>query len=218
MTYNPNLPQASDKIRNFPADVTTNNWPRLQTIVSADHQFNLAAATNDGYHKIIHFVNQAGAFGDGTPVPISGVAQLYTKTIVGEQHLFLMPGTASNAVTDEQPISPCVARAYVNFDGTGAVGNQALRSAFNVLTVNKTGTGRYTISWAIAMPSSAGVAQYCPLITGGRSSGPNVFGQVATGAYNTNVTTTALNIEFYNDNGSHVDVNVGSVIIFTGVN
>lgn len=218
MTFNPNTPQASDKIRNFPADVTTNQWPRLQTIIAADHQFNASAASNDGYHKIIRFVNQAGAFGDGTPAPISGVSQLYTKTVVGEQHLFLMPGTATNAATDEQPISPCVARAYVNFDGTGGLGNQTLRSAFNVLTVVKTGTGRYTVNFSIPMPSNAGVAQYCPLITGGRSSGPNVFGQVTTGAYNTNVTTTGLNIEFYNDNGSHVDVIVGSVVIFTGVN
>lgn len=31
---------------------------RLQTMFNADHQFNDAAATNDGWHKIIHWVQQ----------------------------------------------------------------------------------------------------------------------------------------------------------------
>lgn len=217
MTYNVNLPQPADKIRNFPADVTTNNWPRLQTVIAGDHVFNLTAQTNDGYHKIAHFVDQVGAFGDGTPAPIANVPQYYSKTNGTRQHLFCMPGSATSAQTQEQPISCAVVRASVNFDGTGAVGAQTLRNAFNVTSVVKTATGKYTVNFTVPMPSSAGVAQYYPQIIGSRSSaGDTVFAQVTSGAYNTNVTTTSLLIEFRNFQGSLVDVLMGSVIIISG--
>lgn len=89
MTYNPNIPLPADKLRNFPGDITTNNWPRLQTLIGADHQFNTSAAANDGYHKVIHFVNQGG-----TPAAVAGSGELYTKTKDATQALFFQEGGA----------------------------------------------------------------------------------------------------------------------------
>jgi len=38
-------------------------------------------------------------------------------------------------------------RAWVNFNGTGTVGtNQTIRASFNVSSVMKNGTGRYTVN------------------------------------------------------------------------
>ena len=53
MSYNAGIPVATTSPSNFPA-LAQANWARLQTIVGADHQFNLGAAANDGYHNLIH--------------------------------------------------------------------------------------------------------------------------------------------------------------------
>lgn len=48
------------------------------------------------------------------------------------------------------------ARAWVNFDGTGAVGtNMTIRASLNVASVFKNSTGNYTVTFATAMPDSA---------------------------------------------------------------
>ena len=83
MTFNPNLPLASDKLRVFPGDITTNNWPRLQTIISADHQFNNSAAANDGWHKVIHMIEQGS-----DPTTAANTGGLYGKAVAGANQLF----------------------------------------------------------------------------------------------------------------------------------
>ena len=88
MTFNAAIPANTDKIRNWPSQVTTNMWPRLQTIIQSDHQFNASAAGNDGYHKVGHLINQGG-----TPVGTPGFGQFYTKTIAAENELFFRGGT-----------------------------------------------------------------------------------------------------------------------------
>jgi hypothetical protein len=50
--YENNLPLVSDKIRNFPGDVSTKNWPYLNTTINVDHLFSLdTATTNNGCHR-----------------------------------------------------------------------------------------------------------------------------------------------------------------------
>src|SRR5258708_24372502 len=59
------------------------NFQYLQTDLSVDHNFTTNTATTaDGYHKVIHFVNQGG-----NPAPVAGVGQLYTVTSGGDQQL-----------------------------------------------------------------------------------------------------------------------------------
>jgi len=89
LTWDANTPLPSDKIRNFPGDITTNQWPVIQTIVSADHQFNLSPVLNDnsGYHKVIHFVTEGA-----TPAAVAGSGELYTLTKDTTETLFFQEG------------------------------------------------------------------------------------------------------------------------------
>jgi len=67
--------------------------------------------------------------------------------------------TSASALTTASGAAPSYsARAWVNFDGTGAIGaNQTIRASGNVTNVFKNATGDYTITFTTAMPS----ANYC---------------------------------------------------------
>jgi len=58
MTFNPAVPLNGDSPAIFPSQNQV-NMARLQTIIGADHQFNLTAAADDGYHNVIHLTQQA---------------------------------------------------------------------------------------------------------------------------------------------------------------
>ena len=78
-------------------------------------------------------------------------------------------GTDAGATTNTAlPIFGC--RAWVNFDGTSVDGsnNCAIRASGNVSSVVRTATGKYTITFATAMPD----ANYC-VVEGTNSSGSN---------------------------------------------
>lgn len=83
MTFNPSIPLNSDSPSIFPAQSQT-NYTRLQTIIAADHQFNLTAAANDGYHNLIHMTLQAptGA--------LASTGRLYVKVASGKVFPFYM--------------------------------------------------------------------------------------------------------------------------------
>lgn len=53
------------------------------------------------------------------------------------------------------------ARAWGRFNGTGSNGNQSITGSANVTSVNKTGTGSYTVTLSTAMPD----ANYCVVAT-----------------------------------------------------
>lgn len=59
-----------------------------------------------------------------------------------------------------------MARAWVNFNGTGTV---AIRSAFNVTSITDNGTGAYTVNFTTAMPD----ADYAVAATSGDGAGTN---------------------------------------------
>jgi hypothetical protein len=53
--------------------------------------------------------------------------------------------------TDELASTVNVAKAWVNFDGTGTV---AIRASFNVSSITDNGTGDYTVNFTTAMPDA----------------------------------------------------------------
>jgi hypothetical protein len=57
-----------------------------------------------------------------------------------------------------------IAKAWVNFNGTGTV---AIRSSFNVSSITDNGTGDYTINFTTAMPN----ANYAALVTASAENG-----------------------------------------------
>ncbi len=203
MSYNASIPANSDSPSIFPAQSQA-NFTRLQTLIGADHQFNLSATANDGYHNLVRLTQQApsGVLAD--------VVRLYGKSSAGRIHGFLMDDQGS-----EYQISPTMPiRAAVNFDGTGAVGaNQTIRSSYNVTTVFKDVTGGYTITFTTAMPD----ANYIVMATGMRSA----LGDVCTGfvkgdtVYANSVTTTTVKIGFAGQTDTLRDVRMGNIVIMS---
>lgn len=63
----------------------------LQTSVGVDHNFTANTGTaEDGHHKIIHFLKQAG-----DPGPTVNIGQLYTKTVGADVQLFWLSGAGT---------------------------------------------------------------------------------------------------------------------------
>lgn len=210
--YTPAIPQLTD-IPSQSAPLFAANYSYLQSWGNKDHNFssNTANAT-DGYHKVIHNINQAGTYGDNTPAPIVGIGQLYTKTIAGSQQLFYHQGTGATA-NNEAALSVAPVRAAVLFDGTGAILN-AGNAKFNVTSVTKTGFPTYIVNFTLALPSNF----YFWQMTGFDNSGnPVIAAPRKSGTYGTFITTTSIEVQFLNQNGTNITgLTAGSVIIFGG--
>ena len=95
-------------------------------------------------------------------------------------------------IQDPNGVERYLARAWVNFNGTGTV---AIRAAGNVMSITDNGVGDYTVNFTNAMPD----ANYCPVLSTVQPSGGTtstrvalVHGTDAVGA--TTKTTTALRI------------------------
>jgi hypothetical protein len=159
-------PNPQDKRNVSQADIK-NNFTYLQTDIGTDHNFTTDPnADGDGYHTVIHYVNQSGALGGGTPAPIMGVGQLYTKTITNEsgaaEQLFYQQGTdATNATECCLTVVPI--RASVSVNPAGAIQG----TAFNA-TVAHTGTGAYTVTFPNPLPSE--FYQVSLSVSGGRGA------------------------------------------------
>jgi hypothetical protein len=66
------------------------------------------------------------------------------------------PGTSGNVLTSNGTAwtsgAPSgIAKAWVNFDGTGTL---AIRGSFNVSSITDNGTGDYTVNFTTAMPNA----------------------------------------------------------------
>jgi hypothetical protein len=139
MTWDPNTPLPSDKLRNFPGDVTTNCWPILQTMIQADHVFNNTPVLNDdsGYHTIIHMKPQVA------PAAKAGYGQLFAEQTANIYPYYQYPDSASGA--NPKMILPTVPAAGV-FQGS----NGASLGGFN-MTCTRTGLGKYTCAFNVTL-------------------------------------------------------------------
>jgi len=96
-----------------------------------------------------------------------------------------------------------VARAWVNFNGTGTV---AIRASGNVTSITDNGTGDYTVNFTTAMPD-ANYSANVTTQTGGIASATTYDGATAR-------TTTALRVAALTTAGSFVDSAQMGVSIF----
>jgi hypothetical protein len=86
-----------------------------------------------------------------------------------------------------------IAKAWVNFDGTGT---PAIRGSFNVSSITDNGTGDYTINFTTVMPNS----NYAGVVTSGQASdGTNLW--VCTKNANAVPTTSAWRIVIFTRSG-----------------
>lgn len=199
MTYNPTVPLNSDSPSIFPAQGQA-NFTRLQTLLGADHQFNLSAAADDGYHNLVHLTQQAPAGA------LAATGRLYAKSSGSRIHLFYMDDTGVQyQLSPGMPI-----RAAVNFNG---VGGAVIRSSYNVASVTRLATGRYQINFTDAMPN----ANYIVQVTGMRNSSGSLATCCVEGnaTYSTSVSTTMVRVDGFNNAGNLQDMLMMNVTIFS---
>lgn len=204
MTFDPSKPQSTDSPGLFPAQSQT-NFSRIQTVVGANHQFNLSSASDDGYHNVINLTEQSPS---GPVSPPSG--RLYSKTSGGAMNLFSMDQNGIGyQISPSMPI-----RAAVNFNGTLS-SPITPRSSFNVSTVTKSATGRYTISFTTAIPNN----NYIVVITGMRSqSSKYVIGCVeGNSTYGNSVAVGSIKINFISASEIPRDVIMANVVVLSTV-
>jgi hypothetical protein len=109
--------------------------------------------------------------------------------------------TASTGVLATQNGMTGIAKAWVNFNGSGGV---ASVTSFNVSSVTRASTGLYTVNFTTAMPD----ANY--VITGYSTSGSNTF--ISASSAQTK-TTSAFAFYSLNSSGA-VDGNPVAVAVF----
>ena len=99
-----------------------------------------------------------------------------------------------------------IAKAWVNFNGTGTV---AIRGSFNVSSITDNGTGDYTVNFTTAMPN----ANYAIAGSGGNNTtqGTNLTVPINTTA----PTTTAVRVQCNQQNGGLIDPALFNVVIFS---
>ena len=99
-----------------------------------------------------------------------------------------------------------IAKAWVNFDGTGTV---AIRSSFNVSSITDNGVGDYTVNFTTAMPN----ANY---VIAGVAGGVNAGGDIESADQVTARTTSLVRIYTVNNNGtSLIDCPQVNVVVFS---
>jgi hypothetical protein len=100
----------------------------------------------------------------GDVVVTQATQTLTNKTFSGAQVF----GTASLA--EPSGTAPLfMARAWVNFNGTGTV---AIRASGNVSSITDNGTGQYTVNFTTAMPdANYSISSICSLATTGAQTG-----------------------------------------------
>ena len=125
---------------------TGNVGLRFQTTSGSGREFSWISATTGNAVLYDHtasadrlVVNSSGQFGVGT----APAEQLH---ITGNFRI----GSAVQA-TPSGAAPLYAARAWVNFNGTGAI---AIRSSGNVSSITDNGTGDYTVNFAVAMPDA----------------------------------------------------------------
>lgn len=197
--FNAAVPLNSDSPAIFPTQ-NQKNMGRLQTIIGADHQFNLSATADDGYHNIVHLTQQAPS---GV---LAATGRMYAKSSAGRIHAFYMDDQAEDyQITPSMPI-----RASVNFNGIGAA---TIRSQYNVASVDYVGTGRYKVNFTTAMPDTNYIVQ----VTGMRNSTSNLATTCIEGnsVYSSSVDTSFVRVNGFNNSGGLQDLFMVNVTIFS---
>jgi hypothetical protein len=107
---------------------------------------------------------------------------------------------AANAVTTAKlgtNEASGLAKAWVNFNGTGTV---AIRASFNVSSITDNGTGDYTVNFTTALAD----ANYSLVgATGGGGGGGS--GNYSLGIFNTAPTTSSIRIQTWTTTNSIAD-------------
>jgi len=212
MTFNANVPDASQSPNIFPAQNST-NMTRLKQIISNDHKFNntVQVPDTDGYHKKVSLINQTSS----PSIPAGANAMMYSLSVQ------LQTGTSRVEVFSRNSEGPSLmgARAYVMFDGTSSDGACTINSAHNVSNVDRITSGSSHV-YRITFTSPLKTAKYATFVTGqppSASGSSTRIGSLGFGAAYTNAqTTSTVIVQFQNSTGEIKDPSSGAVFVFGG--
>lgn len=154
MTYNPNIPQASDDPSDSQGQILT-NFGQLNTLFDKDHvAYNDATSADRGQHRKVSLINVIADPGLAAPK-----ATLYTKAVNTQNQLFFQNDSAG---TDVYQITGGggAATTWVNFNGNVPVGPIAPNQNLNVASVTKNSTANYTVTFS----KNYKTADYCVLV------------------------------------------------------
>jgi len=101
-----------------------------------------------------------------------------------------------------------IAKAWVNFDGTGTV---AIRDSFNVSSITDNGTGNYTVNFTTAMPN----ANYSSFGFMKRSSADGGSEGFIVIDKDTSPATTSIRVRTSNTSGTALDVTIVNVSVLS---
>lgn len=103
-----------------------------------------------------------------------------------------------NTLQDTAGVERYLARAWVNFNGTGTV---AIRAAGNVSSITDNGTGDYTVNFTTAMPDANYAVVTSNQFTGAQAANPmmNITSLLASSARLT--CQVKVNSTYYEDPG-----------------
>lgn len=148
--FNPNIPAGPNNPSNDQPLMLQNNQS-TNSIIAVDHvTFNITQNPN-GYHVVIHFVDQNTT----NPGAIVGVGQLYTKTVNGDQRLFFESGNGVvTQITNPNSISTVVLKASAIFTSQNTNGAAALVSSNNITSITRNGLGRYDVVMTNALSNT----------------------------------------------------------------
>lgn len=202
MTYNPNIPQATDNpstsqgqiLSNFQqlndqfgTDLTTGN--------GGDHIL-FSSTINNGAHNRVKFLDQSGA---STPVKQAGPNQIlfYGKTNSGVTMPYYtrdnIPLNPAMGPSNEWPVSPI--KAYASFTTVAATGTSVIvpDDAFNILSITQV-YGNPT-TYTIVMVNACRTNTYGITYSLGLSNLSSLTAAI-NGYTITNTTTFVINVAF----------------------
>ncbi len=148
MSFTPNIPLATQSLGQTRQSIV-DNMAILRSTLAVDH-VDVNSSPN-GYHKVIHYQNQAA-----NPSTVAGVGQLYTRTLNSDQQLVFKSG--GGVVTQlTGPNAPLAAqRGYVWLPG-GILFQWGI-----VVTTSSSGTVTFTDSSGIVFPNDIWLVQTTP--------------------------------------------------------
>jgi hypothetical protein len=114
---------------------------------------------------------------------------------------------AANAVTAAKlgaDQASGLAKAWVNFNGTGTV---AIRASFNVSSITDNGTGDYTVNFTTALAD----ANYCTNVSGIEGGANGTVSKIGSAAP---YTSSAVRVTYCAATGPALDVSIACIAIF----
>lgn len=179
------------------------NFQMIKDGLQQDHVFdNNVPGQAEGTHKTVSLAGVA----EPSSLPAGCDSVLFLGT---DNALKLYPGPGLQS----RNLSIYSISAAANFSGLGATGLIVPRSSFNC-SINKTATGRYTITFTTPLLSNDYIVHLTTMRNGTDNQGWG--GIVSSNTYTDSVTTTTLRIYTTDSGGNFADSLMVNLIVFGG--